>query len=54
MPYCPKCKDGFQDWVKECPDCHVELVNELPPELEEDDLDKKSVLNKRLTDIAES
>jgi hypothetical protein len=31
MPYCPKCRDEFQDWVKTCPDCRVALVAELPP-----------------------
>ena len=31
MPYCPKCRDEFQDWVKICPDCKVALVAELPP-----------------------
>ena len=30
MPFCPKCRDEFQDWVKTCPDCHVELVTVLP------------------------
>ena len=32
MPFCPKCRDEFQDWVKTCPDCHVTLVAELPLE----------------------
>jgi hypothetical protein len=31
MPYCPKCRGEFQDWVKVCPDCNVNLVAELPP-----------------------
>jgi hypothetical protein len=31
MPYCPRCRDEFQDWVKTCPDCRVTLVAELPP-----------------------
>lgn len=30
MPFCPKCPDEFQDWVKPCPDCQVDLVAELP------------------------
>ena len=30
MPYCPKCRDEFQDWVEACPDCRVPLVDELP------------------------
>jgi hypothetical protein len=32
MPFCPKCRDEFQDWAKTCPDCRVDLVAELPPE----------------------
>ena len=35
MPYCPNCRDEFQDWVEECPDCKVKLVDELPPLPEE-------------------
>jgi hypothetical protein len=31
MPFCPKCRDEFQDWVKVCPDCGVELVEKLEP-----------------------
>ena len=31
MPYCPNCRDEFQDWVKTCPDCTIALVDELPP-----------------------
>jgi len=31
VPYCPKCHDEFQDWVKVCPDCSVALVEKLPP-----------------------
>ena len=31
MPYCPQCRDEFQDWVETCPDCKVPLVNTLPP-----------------------
>jgi len=30
MPYCPRCRGEFQDWVKACPDCQVALVTELP------------------------
>jgi hypothetical protein len=30
MPYCPDCRDEFEDWVKICPDCQVPLVDELP------------------------
>ena len=31
MPYCPKCRGEFQDWVKVCPDCNVALLEKLPP-----------------------
>jgi len=31
MPFCPKCRDEFQDWVKVCPDCKIELVEKLDP-----------------------
>jgi hypothetical protein len=31
MPYCPQCRDEFQDWVEECPDCKKKLVSTLPP-----------------------
>jgi hypothetical protein len=30
MPFCPNCRDEFQDWVEFCPDCKVALVDELP------------------------
>lgn len=36
MPYCPECRDEFQDWVETCPDCKVPLVKELPPLPEEE------------------
>ncbi len=28
--FCPKCKDEFVPGIKECPDCGVPLVSELP------------------------
>lgn len=30
--YCPKCRDEFREGFKKCPDCKVELVEELPAE----------------------
>ena len=30
MPYCPNCRDEFQDWATTCPDCNVALVAKLP------------------------
>lgn len=31
MPFCPNCRDEFEDWVEICPDCNVALVSDLPP-----------------------
>jgi len=31
MPFCPNCQIEFQDWVKTCPDCGIDLIAELPP-----------------------
>jgi hypothetical protein len=30
MPYCLKCREEFQNWVKLCPDCSLALVDSLP------------------------
>jgi hypothetical protein len=37
MPFCPKCRDEFQGWVRICPDCNLPLAeklaeDKLPPE----------------------
>jgi hypothetical protein len=32
MKYCPKCRTEYENWVKVCADCGVELVYELPKE----------------------
>ncbi len=29
MPYCPKCKSEYGPGIKTCPDCDVQLVDEL-------------------------
>lgn len=34
MRYCKECGDEFQDWVQECPDCHIPLVYGPKPEVE--------------------
>ncbi len=31
MPFCPNCRDEFEDWVKICPDCNLALMSKLPP-----------------------
>lgn len=30
MPFCPQCRFEYKEGVKECPDCGVSLVGELP------------------------
>ena len=30
MPFCPRCRQEFQEWVEACPDCHVALLAALP------------------------
>lgn len=33
MPWCPKCRQEFQDTIKVCPTCNEALVDKLAPEL---------------------
>lgn len=35
MPWCPKCKNEYREGVTVCPDCEIELVDELSEEEEE-------------------
>lgn len=39
MPFCPLCKAEYSPGTKRCPDCEVDLIEELPEEadLEESD-----------------
>lgn len=56
MPYCPKCRCEFIDGVKTCNDCGVELVDELPPDDQEDgenQVEWEKVLNVRTDSEAE-
>lgn len=32
--WCPECRAGYQSWALECMDCHVALVDEIPPEVD--------------------
>ncbi len=32
MAYCPVCRGEFVEGIKTCPDCSVELAEQLPPE----------------------
>jgi len=34
MPFCPLCKSEYGAGTKRCPDCEVDLVEELPEEAE--------------------
>jgi len=36
MPFCPKCGYEYQNHIDICPDCEVDLVPELPPEIPDD------------------
>lgn len=36
MPWCPKCKNEYIEGIKTCVDCGVELVDELPEEIDPD------------------
>lgn len=36
MPFCPKCRCEYQELIETCPDCAVDLVNEVLPELDEE------------------
>ena len=35
MAWCPKCKNEYRKGITHCPDCDVDLVEELLPEEEE-------------------
>jgi hypothetical protein len=37
MPFCPLCKSEYGSGTKRCPDCEVDLVEELPEEAEMED-----------------
>lgn len=38
MPWCPKCRYEYKEGYTMCADCNVALVDELPPEEKENDL----------------
>jgi len=48
MPFCPVCRDEFEDWVKICPDCNVALDDELPPLPERKKAERKTETDESL------
>jgi len=56
MPYCPKCREEFQDWVTMCPDCNVSLMDILPepaaPEPEPTPKPKEGPIKEPLVHVA--
>ncbi len=36
MAYCPKCRHEYLENIDICPDCDVDLVQDLPPEIPEE------------------
>ena len=43
MPWCPKCRYEYKDGVSHCPDCQIDLVSEIPPEVPEEYLEAEWV-----------
>ena len=44
MAWCPNCKNEYREGVTTCPDCDVELVDELPEEIEEEEREPQPVV----------
>jgi hypothetical protein len=42
--FCPECKAEFIEGIKKCPDCNVDLVEELPPEPKPQFVDYSEIL----------
>jgi len=40
MPFCPLCKAEYSAGTKRCPDCEVDLVEELPEEADLERMDQ--------------
>jgi hypothetical protein len=42
--FCPECKAEYREGFEKCSDCNVDLVEQLPPEQEEEFVDYVEVL----------
>ena len=51
--FCPKCGDEFREEVKECADCQVGLVKEIPVKISKDS-SKANHLNSRIVTVFSS
>lgn len=40
MPFCPLCKSEYSPGTKRCPDCEVDLIEELPEEADAEEVDE--------------
>ena len=55
--YCPKCRSEFTEGVNECSDCHVGLVDTLPPDPALEDIELVTVFatgDETIAGLAES
>lgn len=52
MPWCPVCKNEYVEGKTHCPDCDVDLVDELIEETETDETDHYIPTEEELADIA--
>ncbi len=52
MPFCPKCHAEYFEGKSRCPDCDTELVEVLPLQEEQNDVDSVTVLLYQTNDFA--
>ena len=54
MPWCPKCRNEYYDDVKVCPDCNVELVEDLEAYDEEQKLQRLREYQEMMEEVEET